>query len=66
MPTVLRNDIGPPPSFASLRRIVNQLVPITRFAGPGAWNDLDLLEVGNAGLTPAEWRMHFAFWAAAK
>lgn len=66
MLTGLRNDIGPPPSFANLQRIINQLVPITRFARPGAWNDLDLLEVGNAGLTAAEWRTHFAFWAAAK
>ncbi|KIJ64233.1 carbohydrate-binding module family 35 protein [Hydnomerulius pinastri MD-312] len=62
----ISNDIGPPPSFANLQRIINQLVPITQFAGPGAWNDLDLLEVGNAGLTEEEWEMHFAFWAAAK
>jgi alpha-galactosidase len=62
----LRNDIGPPPSFENLKRIINQLVPITQFAGPGSWNDLDLLEVGNNGLTQAEWAMHFAFWAAAK
>ena len=39
---------------------------ITKFARPGVWNDLDLLEVGSGGLTPAEWQMHFAFWAAAK
>ena len=62
----LSNDIGPPPSFANLKRIINQLVPITQFTGPGAWNDLDLLEVGNDGLTQVEWAMHFAFWAAAK
>ena len=61
-----RNDIGPPASFANLQRIINQLVPITQFARPGAWNDLDLLEVGNNGLTQTEWTMHFAFWAAAK
>ena len=60
------NDIGPPPSFASLQRIINQLAPITQFARPGAWNDLDLLEVGDEGLTQAEWKMHFSFWAAAK
>ncbi|KAG9310120.1 glycoside hydrolase family 27 protein [Chiua virens] len=62
----ISNDIGPPVSFESLRRIINQLVPITQFAGPGGWNDLDLLEVGNVGLTDAEWRFQFAFWAAAK
>ena len=34
-----------------------------QFAVPGAWNDLDLLEVGNKGLTEVEWVMGFAFWA---
>jgi alpha-galactosidase len=33
------------------------------FAGPGHWNDPDMLEVGNGGLTPAENRAHFSFWA---
>ncbi|TFK33044.1 glycoside hydrolase family 27 protein [Crucibulum laeve] len=60
------NDIGPPVSWDNLFRIINQLVPITQFAGPGAFNDLDMLEVGNAGLTAAEQQTHFAFWAAAK
>jgi alpha-galactosidase len=35
-------------------------------AGPGAWNDPDMLEVGNGGLTLAEERSHFALWAFAK
>ncbi|KAF7422492.1 hypothetical protein PC9H_010648 [Pleurotus ostreatus] len=62
----ISNDIGPPASWDNLFRIINQLVPITSFAGPGAWNDLDMLEVGNTGLTIAEQQTHFAFWAAAK
>jgi alpha-galactosidase len=62
----IANDIGPPASWDNLFRIINQLVPITGFAGPGAFNDLDLLEVGNSGLTVAEQQTHFAFWAAAK
>ncbi|KAF4577242.1 hypothetical protein EYR36_005229 [Pleurotus pulmonarius] len=62
----ISNDIGPPASWDNLFRIINQLVPITGFAGPGAWNDLDMLEVGNTGLTIAEQQSHFAFWAAAK
>jgi alpha-galactosidase len=61
-----RNDIGPPVSWDQLIRIINQLVPITSFAGPGHWNDLDLLEVGNAGLTDAEQQTHFSFWSAVK
>ena len=33
------------------------------YAGPGHWNDPDMLEVGNGGLTPAENRAHFSMWA---
>ncbi|KAF8182280.1 glycoside hydrolase superfamily [Pholiota molesta] len=62
----ISNDIGPPPSWDNLFRIINQLVPITQFAQRGGWNDLDLLEVGNTGLTTSEQQTHFAFWAAAK
>jgi alpha-galactosidase len=33
------------------------------FAGPGHWNDPDMLEVGNGGLTDIENRSHFSLWA---
>ncbi|KAF7297605.1 Alpha-galactosidase [Mycena kentingensis (nom. inval.)] len=62
----ISNDIGPPASWDNLVRIMNQVVPITQFAGPGGFNDLDMLEVGNSGLTAAEQQTHFAFWAATK
>jgi len=32
-------------------------------AKPGAWNDPDMLEVGNGGMTDTEDRTHFAMWA---
>ncbi len=32
-------------------------------AGPGHWNDPDMLEVGNGGMTDTEYRAHFALWA---
>ena len=35
-------------------------------AGPGHWNDPDMLEVGNHGLTNTEEKTHFALWAFAK
>ncbi|MBI5425826.1 MAG: glycoside hydrolase family 27 protein [Opitutae bacterium] len=35
---------------------------INKFAGPDGWNDPDMLEVGNPGLTYAESRAHFALW----
>ncbi|CAI0471802.1 unnamed protein product [Linum tenue] len=35
-------------------------------AGPGGWNDPDMLEVGNGGMTTEEYRAHFSIWALAK
>jgi len=32
------------------------------FNGPDSWNDPDMLEVGNAGITPIEARSHFSMW----
>ena len=34
------------------------------FARPGFWNDPDMLEVGNGGLSPDEERSHVSLWAA--
>jgi alpha-galactosidase len=33
-----------------------------RNVGPGAWNDPDMLEVGNGGMTLEEYRTHFTLW----
>ena len=33
------------------------------FAEPGHWNDPDMLEVGNGGMTETEYRTHFSLWA---
>ena len=32
------------------------------YAGPGHWNDPDMLEVGNGGMTMTEYRAHFSLW----
>jgi alpha-galactosidase len=32
------------------------------YAGPGHWNDPDMLEVGNGGMTTTEYRSHFSLW----
>jgi alpha-galactosidase len=32
------------------------------YAGPGHWNDPDMLEVGNGGMTITEYRAHFSLW----
>ena len=42
--------------------ILDAEAPLAKYAGPGHWNDPDMLEVGNSGLTMAESRAHFSFW----
>ena len=43
--------------------ILDQNEPLWPFAGPGHWNDPDMLEVGNGKMTNAEYRAHFSLWA---
>ena len=42
--------------------ILNKAAPITNSGKPGAWNDLDMLEVGNGGMTDDEYKTHFSMW----
>ena len=48
-------------SFGVLK-IMDKTAALRKHAGPGHWNDMDMLEVGN-GLTPDEERAHFSIWA---
>jgi alpha-galactosidase len=48
--------------FASMLSNFHQNVGLARYAGPGAWNDPDMLEVGN-GWTATEDRAHFSLWS---
>ena len=43
--------------------IVDMNADLAEFAGPGHWNDPDMLEVGNGGMSTAEYRSHFSLWA---
>jgi alpha-galactosidase len=43
--------------------IVDQQVGLASYAGPGHWNDPDMLEVGNGGMSDTEYRSHFSLWA---
>lgn len=43
--------------------ILDAQVSLAKFAGPGHWNDPDLLEVGNPGLSVEESRAHFSLWS---
>lgn len=38
-------------------------VDLARYAGPGHWNDPDMLEVGNGGMTEAEYQTHMSLWS---
>jgi alpha-galactosidase len=43
--------------------ILDLQAPLAQFAGPDGWNDPDMLEVGNGGMTETEYRAHFTMWA---
>jgi alpha-galactosidase len=43
--------------------IIDIMADLHPYAGPGHWNDPDMLEVGNKGLNAVESRAHFSFWA---
>jgi alpha-galactosidase len=46
----------------SFVQILDMQDGIESYAGPGHWNDPDMLEVGNGGMTTTEYRAHFSFW----
>jgi alpha-galactosidase len=46
-----------------VQNIVNVNVPLAGYAGPGQFNDPDMMEVGRGTLTDTEQRSHFALWA---
>ena len=35
---------------------------LSKFSGPGHWNDPDMLEIGNGGMKPDEYRTHMTLW----
>lgn len=43
-------------------RILDMQDGLRKYAGPGHWNDPDMLEVGNGGLSVNEARAHFSMW----
>ncbi|RSO35177.1 alpha-galactosidase [Streptomyces sp. WAC 06725] len=43
--------------------IFKENAPLAKYAGPGHWNDPDMLEVGNGGMTDTEYRSHFSLWS---
>ncbi|MFJ4201006.1 NPCBM/NEW2 domain-containing protein [Streptomyces sviceus] len=50
-------------TWGSMLSILKQNLPLAPHAGPGHWNDPDMLEVGNGGMTDTEYRSHFSMWS---
>ena len=50
------------PTFDRISLIGREQAGLARYAGPGHWNDPDMLEVGNGKLTPDENRTHMGMW----
>src|SRR3954469_12240616 len=49
-------------SYGSMLSIFHSNVKLAQYAGPGGWNDPDMLEVGN-GMSFTEDRSEFSLWA---
>ncbi|MGW1563896.1 NPCBM/NEW2 domain-containing protein [Streptomyces sp. NPDC002144] len=50
-------------NWGSMLGILKKNLPLAPYAGPGHWNDPDMLEVGNGGMTDTEYRTHFSMWS---
>src|SRR5262249_51620278 len=49
--------------YARMETIGFSQAGLSKYAGPGHWNDPDMLEVGNGGMKDEEYRMHMSLWA---
>jgi alpha-galactosidase len=52
-----------PPTWAAILKELDAAAPLAAYARPGAYNDPDILEVGNGELTESEARAHFSLWS---
>ena len=50
-------------NWASMLRNVQSQDRLAAQAGPGHWNDPDMLEIGNGGMSTDEYRAHMSLWA---
>jgi alpha-galactosidase len=55
-------DCSQPWGGMGLVHLIDLQTDLYPYAGPGHWNDPDMLEVGNGKMTTAEYRTHFSFW----
>ncbi|KAF8583619.1 glycoside hydrolase family 27 protein [Ramaria rubella] len=59
-------DCKLPGFHCAMSRIIDFAAPVGQKAGPGRWNDLDMLEIGNGGMNFDEYVTHFSMWAVLK
>jgi alpha-galactosidase len=50
-------------NWPSLRSIIAQNAPLYPYASPGHWNDPDMLEIGNRGMTGTEYQTQMSMWS---
>lgn len=50
-------------NWNSMTRIGFSQNDLAQYAAPGHWNDPDMLEVGNGGMTDSEYKTHLSLWA---
>ena len=50
------------PNFDSVMYQIDMIKPLARYASPGHVNDLDMMQLGNGGMTHEEEKTHFAMW----
>jgi alpha-galactosidase len=50
-------------TYKRMMEIADTQSAIAKYAGPGHWNDPDMLEIGNGGMTTDEYRTHMSLWA---
>ena len=53
-------------NWKSMLNIIDSNNNWADYAGPGGWNDPDMLEVGNGGMTYEEYKVHFGLWSLSK
>jgi alpha-galactosidase len=52
-------------SWVNMIGNIEKQAPTASYAGPGHWNDPDMLEIGNGHMTDEEYRTHMSLWALA-
>jgi alpha-galactosidase len=55
-------DCGDNRNNAGFTILLDRVADLYSYSGPDHWNDPDMLEVGNSGLSVSESRAHFSLW----